>query len=380
MLPSLAPKVEIRSLTGLRGVAAFYVMLYHFKIPDMGSGLFFDFIRHGYLCVDLFFVLSGYVMAKTYQKLFREGFTLKSYRVFLGRRLARVYPLYLFITALSVVYFGTHRENVPPGTDFTGLSIAANLLGVQTWGIAKSLVGPGWSISTEFMAYLLFPFIAWPMLFCSRRVAPVSGLVVLGLLMALALLPAEVTHVIKVRGPLDITDGRHYGPLFRCVLGFALGVVSYRITASEKMSALLRPSWVSLLTAGALLVLLILPDTDALIIPLLPLLILSLAEDRGWLARLLGSRPLHALGVLSYSLYLVHICTFWVQWRLVKLWDMTGLPHLATGTVLLQIALSLFGAVLTYNLIEKPSRSLLRRWFEPGQRLAPEGSPNLSGP
>lgn len=379
-MQSVAPKLEIRSLTGLRGVAAFYVMLYHFKIPDMGSGPFFDFIRHGYLCVDLFFVLSGYVMAKTYQKLFKDGFTWQSYKVFLGRRIARVYPLYLVITALSVIYFGTHRDNVPHGTDYTGLSIAANLLGVQAWGIAKSLVGPGWSISTEFMAYLLFPAIAALMLSRSHNMALISGLVALGLLIALAILPADVTHTIKVRGPLDITDGRHYGPLARCLLGFAVGVVAYRIPLSENMAAYLRPSWVSLVTAVTLLVLLVLRDTDALIIPLLPILILSLAEDTSWLARLLGSRPLHALGVLSYSLYLVHICTFWVQWRLVNLWNMTGLPHVATGTVLLQIGLSLVGAVITYNLIERPSRQWLRYWFEPNKRIAAEGSPNLAGP
>jgi peptidoglycan/LPS O-acetylase OafA/YrhL len=104
---------EIRSLTGLRGVAAAYVVLYHMHLFELCSGAAATVLTHGYLAVDLFFVLSGFVMALTYAELFEGGFSAGRYRDFLVRRIARVYPLYVVVTL--VCYLLNHLRHTAFG-------------------------------------------------------------------------------------------------------------------------------------------------------------------------------------------------------------------------------------------------------------------------
>ncbi len=328
-------KKEIRALTGLRGVAAFYVMLYHFRIydylPDMGR----TFFIHGYLCVDLFFVLSGFVMAKTYQGLFVQGFTGANYKTFLGRRFARVFPLYLLLTTVAVIYYGTHPQNIPANIDFSHTAIAANLLGVQNWGFAKSIIGPGWSISTEFAAYLLFPLYCLALLSCHARQAVVTTSLVALALCALVLLPNEISHVQRIRGPLDMSLGTNFSAMARCLLEFPLGIALYRALNVPKIDAAFQTKGLSVLLSVAIFGLLMIPNTDLIIAFLFPLLIATLVHDAGWVAAVLKRGPLYGLGVVSYSFYLVHIMSFWAKWRMESLWTKTGLPHMVTAVIVM---------------------------------------------
>ena len=91
---------EIRSLTGLRGVTAMLVAAYHFY--PVQSPLLSRTVGRFYLWVDLFFVLSGFVMALNYGRMFRDGFSGEAFGEFLLRRLARVYPLYIVVLVLQV--------------------------------------------------------------------------------------------------------------------------------------------------------------------------------------------------------------------------------------------------------------------------------------
>lgn len=96
-------KAEIKALTGLRGVAAIYVVAYHMTGHWKQPPWLTTFIKHGYLSVDLFFILSGFVMALTYGGLFIDRFRWSDYRRFLLVRLARVYPLYLLMTLITLI-------------------------------------------------------------------------------------------------------------------------------------------------------------------------------------------------------------------------------------------------------------------------------------
>ena len=104
---SQASNRQLPSLTPLRGVAALWVVLYHY----CGTAQFFPnlditphsyLISKGYLAVDMFFVLSGFVMAHVYRRAFSEGVG-EHYRGFLMARIARLYPLHVFILSLFVV-------------------------------------------------------------------------------------------------------------------------------------------------------------------------------------------------------------------------------------------------------------------------------------
>jgi len=166
---------EIRALTGLRGVAAVFVAAYHFG-PHITNKHFHWALHKGYLSVDLFFVLSGLVMAMTYQHWFLQGANPRVFARYMWLRIARIWPLYLtaVLAALAMQVFRGHDLS-----DFTP-SLLPNLLMIQSWGLAPSINPPLWSVSTEFVAYLLFPGLL--MLVARGRTAALS-LTILGCLL-----------------------------------------------------------------------------------------------------------------------------------------------------------------------------------------------------
>lgn len=190
-------KREIRALTGIRGLAACYVVLFHYFFGAIGLthvAPVITFLRHGYLSVDLFFCLSGYIMAETYGADFRQGPSWASFKKFLGRRLARTYPLY-FATTLVMAILITIHDGIQPISFYSG-TLLWNICLTQTWGIVGnggSLNGPAWSVSAEAAAYLLFPVLSLLTLFRSSRLAVLCGIVALGTVISLALLP---THLL----------------------------------------------------------------------------------------------------------------------------------------------------------------------------------------
>jgi peptidoglycan/LPS O-acetylase OafA/YrhL len=370
---------EILALTGLRGVAATFVMLYHFRLYNWLHGPAHSFVYHGYLCVDLFFVLSGFVMAMTYKPLFEHGFKSRAYILFLGRRLARVYPLYLLIT---LVFFGlnqTASHNVAPDAPKSVASLVANIFLVQAWGVAPSYIGPAWSISTEWAAYMLFPLLVALTLTNRAVIAAACGIAAAAALTMLAVLPADITHVVRVRGPLDMSIGTNYGPAVRCIVEFTFGLLCWRVSQTA-WGKRLQGNGAGFFAALAILFLLAIKGSDIFIVLLMPLLVLSLSADTGVPARVMGWRVIHWLGEISYSVYLVHVLTFWLAWRLRHLWGMLPFGHVEALVLLSQALITLIIATLTYQFIEKPGRRLLRRWFEPRSPVSAEGSPNLAAP
>lgn len=337
-------------------------MFYHLHAYELCRGPVSAILRHGYLCVDLFFVLSGFVMALTYGRYFEQGFSLNSYYKFLGRRLARVYPLYFLLT---LICFGLNRiQNQLPVEPSTMKQLSANLLLIQSWGIASSIVGPGWSISTELAAYFVFPALTAVYLFSPRRRAIVAGALCCLCLVAMAELPAHLIHVVRYRGPMDITDGTSYAPVLRCVLEFILGLLAWRISRTSMMREM-RHSWPLAIVVVAMLGLLAVPGSDIAIILLFPILIVWLSSDRPVLARALGASIPHWLGEISYSIYLIHSLLLRAQHRTQLLLEAHHLPYPGWVCVAVLLVVVIGLAHLAYNFIEKPGRNFARRIFEP---------------
>ena len=152
---------EIGALTGLRGVAACWVVEYHVheRAPLLPGSPLGTMLRHGYLAVDLFFVLSGFVMALSYEGLFAGGASRRALGTFALRRLARIYPLYAAVTGASVLLF-LHFA-LATGAPCRPLlaMLPYNVPLLQTWGFGDGIVGQSWSVSAEMAAYVLFPFL-----------------------------------------------------------------------------------------------------------------------------------------------------------------------------------------------------------------------------
>src|SRR5579883_2462326 len=293
LVPRRAPRAEVRALTGLRGIAALMVAVYHIDPELRGFGAFGRAVGRGYLWVDLFFVLSGFVLALNYGGKFAQGWRAEAWRDFLLRRVARIYPLYavLLFGALLYMAMGLGRSYAMPLLPYPRLPhpVAvelANVVMVQSWGIGPSLDGTAWSLSAEWAAYVLFPLLAGLALFGRGRTALALAALAAAGIVATALFTG-VDHEVH-SGVLDAYDGTTVEPVLRCLCGFVLGLLMFRLAQGGRVRA-----WLTRDDVLAALVVLIaagfaLAPNDLWIYPLFPPLVLGLYGNRGAIGRLLG--------------------------------------------------------------------------------------------
>jgi peptidoglycan/LPS O-acetylase OafA/YrhL len=340
-------------------------VLHHYFLPLPWTSAPLRFLAHGYLAVDLFFSLSGFVMALNYAEMFSGGFDLRKFQTFLGRRLARIYPLYLFTLLVAAFLVATRH------LEFRAKSFSAtfwsDLFMVQNWGVWQSLNPPSWSISAEFFAYLLFPFVIPFMMFRSRttRILATSACVLglLGICFYSRFVLFAGYNINYFDGPLS---------LVRCIAEFGLGLAAYQFASTRKDQTIKYfPKFVFFL-AMAILVLLAIRGTDLLLVLLFPVLIVALDGRQTLLSRFLGSGPIQYLGLLSFSIYLSH----WLFNPLLGYFDLlaqrAGRSHSHTYAVAAVLPVVFISAVFTYHLIEVPGRRILRTFFE--------GAPSVKGP
>ncbi len=233
-------------------------------------------------------------------------------------------------------------------------SLITNLLLVHSLGIHDTLTwnSPSWSISTEAGVYVLFPFLIGTRLVQSRGGNVVLLLGATGLLVGLQM----------ARGNLDITYD--YG-IVRCIADFSIGILIYRLSGALAGPSTGAASAMQAVAVVGIAVLLHNGAWDVLAIPLFALLIYACKDDRGWLPAVMAARPLYALGVISYSVYLTHtfvLSVFKQNWGAVlpKL-AVFDTPAVALALADVQLAIILGVSVFTYGWIEEPGRRYLRK-------------------
>jgi peptidoglycan/LPS O-acetylase OafA/YrhL len=221
---------EIVSLTSLRGVAASIVVIYHLSpgiCESIGCQTGLPFFSNGQLMVDFFFILSGFILTYAYSSGHWTKGNWLEIRTFLLRRFARIYPAHFFMLIVFIAYelvdLVVHSMVLDSndGVWFTGstsiTSIFTNLLLIQSWGIHDTLTWnqPSWSISAEFVAYILFPILAWhsPIL----RMPGIAAAVTAVLFLILIGIEWNTGH---------LTGGHSTGVLV-CVAEFVYGMVLY---------------------------------------------------------------------------------------------------------------------------------------------------------
>ncbi|HEY4136016.1 MAG TPA: acyltransferase [Alphaproteobacteria bacterium] len=354
------------SLTPLRGIAALWVILYHFTwqyFPQLNSEPFTQAIAKGYLAVDLFFLLSGFVLTHVYLTSFARRVTPQGYRAFLAARVARIYPLHLFVLALFLlveIAFARGFPSIPLEGPRSFAAFFANIFMLQGLEAGElSWNYPAWSISLEFIAYLLFP-LALPLLWSSARV--VRSLVMLVLLAALVWLAQSTEdHLNQWDGPLA---------LLRCLPEFFLGSLAYAIYRSGLLARLFEKDLTLLLAFAGVGLAMHVGAPDLWAVPLFLLLILSAVSNRERAAGFLNVRPLVWLGDVSYSIYLVHGFVQYAMGRLLPAFfgsDDPGLLSfdwslgLMTGMLVVTFLLS----ALTYRFVEVRGRSYMRARLKP---------------
>ena len=362
------------ALDGLRGLAALYVLFFHVTWLNHFSQS--TLVRNGYLAVDLFFVLSGFIMAASYgQRLnsFSDGLT------FLRRRFFRVYPMHAFVLlamtaleCLKVVAWtaGGPVDQAPFSQGYGAGYLALNALFVQGFGFADrtSWNVPSWSVSAEFLAYILFAVLTIVGFFRHRALIFIAAL-------------AAFAGYAALSYSFETLDLTYRFGIFRCLAGFAIGVAVFELKLRGGLGKLDSLSFAAtsaieiIVLAATILALSVVTDRwSALIVPFFAVLILVFQKDGGMISHLLARDWPQAMGRLSYSFYLVHVpIRIVASSMLVKL----GIPAIrnATDQQILQvplwlgdlmivafIAISLLVSSVTFKTIEEPARMFGRSW------------------
>ncbi len=319
---------EIRSLTGLRGLAALWVVACHWSGDEL-SGIARDIALHGYAAVDLFMILSGFVLAMSY---IPRG---TGYGYFLWQRLCRLYPLYA-VTTLVCLAEQCWLDRCPAPGD-----IASNLLMTTThlWEV-DAIDGPSWSISVEFTLNLFFPLFV---LTCRR------GWVAIPCFAALVAV-SVLNHAWDggIAGELGTLDTRLM--YLRCAPEFALGMLCWH--AWQRRPLFGGDAWLGVICA-AMLAMTPFKAADIPFTLASCLLVIGLASERSWIGSALGSCVPHWLGTISFSLYLWHAAFLPLRPVLLHV-----IPLMAANTV--NLALVLGWSTLSYHGLELPVRRWLR--------------------
>ena len=290
-----SPGGRFVALDGLRGVAALMVLLLHMATPSP--------VPSAYLAVDLFFLLSGFVLAHAYGDKLRSGFSV--WRDFMAQRFLRLWPLYALgtLAGLMLHLYGMFKGWRADAPGDVAIAFAANSIFLPTPIALHSAVGaefpfnpPGWSLFSEMAVNILFAYVArvrrWPL------AAWVCGFG------AIALIFMAVGF-----GELDVGGdfGRVYVDLLRPIFSFFLGVLLYEKRSWIAQRGWGLPAWIGM----AALVAISMADVSAvqgvfdlicvmLVFPAIVLLC-SQREPTGRFAKVCS-----ALGLASFPLYVIH--------------------------------------------------------------------------
>lgn len=373
----------IRQLTGVRFIAAFWVVLYHYQPALLASGVLVpvvhEVLRVGSLGVDLFFALSGFILTHTYLHKLGPAFERRRAGHFLWLRLARIYPVHfvtLNLAGLAVVATALLGDGGEAKDWLNPIDYLKQLLLIQEWGPdpERGWNFVAWSLSMEWLAYLFFPLVALVLWRLRDRVS--TG--VLALFAFISLLPLLWIGIVRDDDPfLNLGWGSSIRVLTEFIAGAFVYLVVRRLSADGGPTRQVRR--VALIMSWSIPVAIVVisivlgnisalqfpglpnegPRMYAIIVPFLVAWIGALAlTDRGP-TKFLSHRWLVLGGFISYSLYLVHIIWYGL-WRTgMSVIGIQGGPLYLIGTIGLIVFAVVF-AYLMWRFVEEPAREWLR--------------------
>jgi peptidoglycan/LPS O-acetylase OafA/YrhL len=343
------------ALDSWRGIAALAVVAYHVQVRGLGFSS--TIVSNAWAAVDFFFVLSGFVISAAYGSRLSDGFSLAR---FMTLRLGRVYPLHLLVLAL---YVAAELAKLPlrqAGLDFAApfstrsdlsdLALTALLMQVFVVPTPLHWSPASWSIAVEVWLYLAAAA-AWRLLGARAWIAAVF---------------VSLGALIVVGSP-----GQDWLPsinrdLLRGLAGFGMGMVCWHVwnrglEKAWRQAPAAAALGMEVLAVGLVLAALALSMPLPVIDFAFAFLVLAFAADRGALSRLLARAPFVWIGVLSYSIYLVHLLVLLSVRTLLRAVAPAPDPLLSMLAVFAVFALTIAVAYVTWRLVESPARNWSRR-------------------
>lgn len=335
-----------KSLEGVRGAAALLVVFFHMGLilPDLAA------TRNGYFSVDLFFVLSGFVIAGAYAARLtdtREAFA------FMVRRVGRLWPAHIVASALCVavpvgmlaLVHADAMRFVPNAREALAIVTFAQGLHTVTRDVGTAV---SWSASDELYVYALFATVCVTV---RARAAAFAVLAALGYAIAVSTSAGACARDACYSMTFD------YG-WSRCIAGFFLGAIIAEFRGP--LGRLTRHQWPALVATLAVFAF---ADRSPIIAFSAPVvfaaLVASLARDSGPVARLFQSRPTQYLGRLSYALYLGHAVLRY-PFSVIAIATHSYAAHAAAVAAMLLLSLGI--AHVLHHRIETPWRARFAQW------------------
>ncbi len=348
------------ALTGLRFLLGLWVILHHLtgnrmlldqwnrSLPVPAQSL----IRGGYLAVQTFFLLSGFVLAQSYAKTRWNRQTLTRFAI---ARLARIYPAYLL--SLGIISWFAVEFAVRPGHTLGQKFqvICDYIFLLQGWRESLTIGWntPAWSLSCEFFFYLCFPLLlVW---LCRGGLAKVFAALAACFVIPILLAHAEVPPYWKPIHHLSdfaagIAAARIYGALARPIR--AIRLFGFWLSATA-------------IAAGAAIVIFphvldgTLMNLNTVLRPLNVALLIGFAMGGGFLARLLSSPVAGYLGKVSYSMYILHVPLLWWFSQYTTYRYGSAAP---AWIGFLFIGLVIGFSIAAYEFVEVPANRRIRGW------------------
>lgn len=348
---------RLHTLDGLRGWLALYVAVYHLAAPLTQEGLALESLKPwlgaAWWTVDMFFVMSGFVMMHVYREVFAQRVGLREGWRFMKARWARLYPVHVLALVLMLPGFLRMPDHealwqLEEGRYSADAFLKSLLMLHGPWMEGRSWNYPAWSISAEWHAYLLFPFLAWLMqrsLAWVPRWAP----------WACCMVPLLV-YLLGAGADTHPTNG-----------GLLMWRVLPLFVAGMLCRALLKQGAAGWGVAPVLTCGLLLSPWPNLAVMACPAVLGWALSSRGRAIGLGGGISLW-LGQVSYSLYMTHaLVEMYVVQGGLRLAARLGLGTLehgvgsATALLLLALAVALVVAAGVQRWVETPCRKMLLR-------------------
>ncbi|MEH2260076.1 acyltransferase family protein [Nostoc sp.] len=367
---------HIKSLTSLRGIAALVVVLHHFSsygLPKTGSTLstYSNFFTNGYLWVDFFFILSGFIMTHVYAEDFYLKVSLNHYCSYLFSRFARIYPLHIFIIFLFIglEFVKAFLLNTSAFTGkFNLTALVANIFLLQAFDLKCPPLlwcntywnEPAWSISVEFFIYCIFPFLLLILLKKNHKIdLIIYSFTLVSILMLITFTCGNLDTIIGIPS------------IARCGLECILGIITYKIYCRGNYKKHFNLNFLAIIAITWIILIMhyywhdFRNIHDWLILPAFSLLILSVSINNSLISNFLNSQLMLYIGTISYSIYMVHwfvlelLKVFWLyKFHNVFCKGFTEYQQLIFLGVFLMIIL--LAASLTYRFVEVPARNYLK--------------------
>ena len=354
------------ALNGLRALAAADILFFHFLNPAW-FGPFTPLASAGYVGVNFFFILSGFILAYNYTDKQEQG--KFSARQFWRNRLLRLYPVYVLGLLISLPILRLEWLYQTRAHFWQGLTLTPLMLQGISPILATFWNTPAWTLSCEVAFYLLFPWLLtlrWPE---TRR-----GLTaLLGVLWIVALILPVLYMLVHPdgAGPINRYSNQFWLRAVKLtplphVPAFLFGIALSRLNDRVRLSDVAR---FAMATLACSVILAILWQGDrlpfllvhnGLLAPIFAVAILGLAGQHP-LTALLGAAPLVFVGEASYCLYLIHFNL----WQWIHASGLLTMLHLAQWDPWVSYLMLELAALAAYHWVELPGRG----WM---QRLLPE--------